>query len=775
MITRTKSDYFYCGSIVAVVSLLVAMASYLTGMQSFYYVSFALIITALALMFKSLQDDLMEDFGSTLYATLAIVFFVILYMSQRLEPFEASFLIGDASDYYWAGVSSVLKGDDIGIFLPLTSAVSAIGFKLFGYEHIALIEVIVHIMVLLSFYHLLKQHLLTPTIAFATIVLVQMVPLDIWLSKTTFSEPIWQLLMLVLIYYSIRLSKKAKLQYIDIVPLYLLLLLLPMSRGSSVFIFIMLGFISLYSLYNHKNLKSALLIAAGMVVLSISLHYSLEIKEKYLIGMQYRRIMPHITVSSLAMIFYLASAIFIASLFFIKKIRVGWFDFYKTIVVLSVLFKISTSLFFAHKNGIPFAKLLYLNEFGLLRSDLGMPLALLAIIGMVYLYIKALRRDRFSLIIVVFYSIFTVPFVMQNVSAIDQHEMLLYWHRYYFSEYLLVHLIAISAMVGLWYNILLRLRYSHTISNLFTVVPFSILFLYSINLHLHNIVTSEGYLKGSSKFFPWLANRVSDGRKVAVVYDRDLHYGIFNPEQLLYRGMYVTGLDVDNYQEIASKEIKDDMPISQKLLKDDNLLILSTNSCLIKRDNLIFVDRLSIPLWWRRNTDDIYHSSPVHTNMDACLYKIKHHFEINREIYFDRDSEIAPDLISDGWYQFGKTGIWSQPKAKIVLPNILSDKKRYILEMKFGVYNALKKSPKDLIIRINGREVLHKSIIQQYADFYSIEIPTGLITSDDKNITIDIEVQKAVSPYEIRYSKDRRVLGISMYSLKLSEKIEAKK
>ncbi|SFV62982.1 hypothetical protein MNB_SV-6-538 [hydrothermal vent metagenome] len=775
MTTETKSDYFYSGSIVAVVSLLVAMGSYLIGMQSFYYLSFALIIISLLLMLKSLYDDLVEDFKSTIYATLAIFFFIVLYLSQRLEPFEASFLIGDASDYYWAGVSSALNGDDIGIFLPLTSAISAIGFKLFGYRYIALIEVTIHLMVLLSFYHLLKRYLLAPAIAFAIIILVQMIPLDIWLSKTTFSEPIWQLLMLILIYYSIELTEKKQLNYSDVIPLYLLLLLLPMSRGSSVFIFVMLGFLSIYSLYSHNNLKSALLIALGMIALSISLHYSLEIKEKYLIGMQYRRILPHITANTLAMIFYLSSTVFISSLFLLRKVRIKWLNFYIVMVALSIVFKISASLFFAHKKGVAYTKLLYLNEFGLLRSDLGMPLALLAIMGMVYLYIKALRGDRFSLIVVIFYSIFTVPFVMQNVSAIDQHEMLLYWHRYYFSEYLLIHLIAISAMVGLGYNILSKLTYSRITSSLLTVVPFTVLFLYSINLHLHNIVTSEGYLQGSSRFFPWLSSRVYGEQKVAIIYGSDVHYGILNAQQLMYRGIYVTGVKVGDYQKISPKEIKDNIKISEKLLKNDYLLILATNSCTIEMDKLIFIDRLSMPLSWRRSTDDIYHSSPVNSTINACLYKIRHHFEIDREVRFNKNSDIAPALITDGWYQFGKSAIWSQPKAKITLPNILSNKKRYLLEMKFGVYNAIKESPKDLIISINGKEILHKSITQQYADFYSIDIPPEIIADGEKKITIDIEIPNAVSPYEIGYSKDKRVLGISLYSLKLSEKNKATK
>jgi len=757
------------GTISLLGAFAISMISYISGTTSFYYLSFALILLSLFYMFYFIKSDLDNIFNSSLYSISLIILFITLYIVQRLEVSDSSFITGDASDYYWAGVSSVLKGDDIGFFLPLTSAISAIGYKIFGLANLAFIIVIVHLAVMPIYYFLFRKIGINQIVSLLLIFLVQMVPLDIWFSKITFSEPIWQVLFLLLIYLSYKIIDSDKFSYSTYIAFFMLIATAPLSRGSAVFVYGVIYFLTLYSFWKYGKFRLALTIISSILLLTISIEYILPIREKYLIGWQYSRILPSVDIKELVYILYTITLLFILSLFAIRwrerlyrPLNLGLI-----LTIISILLKIAVAYLFAIKKDIPFLNLFILNEFGLARVNLNIILISLILFGLGYIYyLAAFKRDRLALLIVILYTLFSIPFVMQNVTTLDQHDMFIYWHRYYFSELFVVHILSLAIVVKILYQIGDRFKIRESIFiSIFSLIVASA-FLYSISLPLHNLVTKEASLSHSSDIFDWISDRAK-GRRLTVVYDSDIHYGVYNAEQLIYRGLYVTGVDIQKYIRLPKESLDSSIKFSKEVINGDQILCLSTTSCNLDEKQFVLVDRFSTSLWWRRSGGAI-EKEMQHLNIYAYLYDIKHQFSVGSEVHFTNSSDIAHKLLSDGWYSIGQEAVWSSNHAKISIPNIFQKGSKYKLEMRFGLYHAQKSNPKRLTISIGDDTISDMNITQMSPSLYSINLPNKYIDNlGDKTLLIDFDIPKAVSPYEIRYSKDRRRLGISLYSLKI--------
>jgi hypothetical protein len=291
-------------------------------------------------------------------------------------------------------------------------------------------------------------------------------------------------------------------------------------------------------------------------------------------------------------------------------------------------------------------------------------------------------------------------------------------------------------------------------------------FLYSISLPLHNLVTKEASLSHSSDIFDWISDRAK-GKKLAVVYDSNIHYGVYDAERLIYRGLYVIGINVQKYIRLPKESLDSNIKFSKEVIDGEQVLCLSTASCNLDDKQFVLVDRFSTSLWWRRSGAAI-EKEMQHLNIYAYLYDIKHKFSVGSEIYFTNSSDIAHKLLSDGWYSIGQEAVWSSNHAKIAIPNIFQEGNQYKLEMRFGLYHALKSNPKRLTISIDGDNIYDMNITQMSPTLHSINLPNRYVDNlGDKSLFVDFDIPQAVSPYEIKYSKDRRRLGISLYSLKI--------
>jgi len=761
----------HIGIAILIVGFATSMVSYFSGYASLYYISFSLIVVSLLYMFDSIRRDLDRVFDLRSTSIYLVLTFITLYVIQRLNLSDSSFITGDASDYYWAGVSSVLKGDDIGFFLPLSSAISAIGFKIFGLGSLSAITVTVHIAVMPIYYFIFRKIGLGAILSLLLISLIQIVPLDIWFSKTTFSEPIWQVLLLMLIYLSYKILDSDRFSWSTYIPFFILISLLPMSRGSAVFIYGAIYFLAIYSFWRYGRLKIALWILLSMLVLTLSIEYTLPIRYRYLVGWQYSRIIPGVNIAQLVTIFYSVTAMFIASIFSIAwiKERFRSLNLHLILVTLAIIMKIVVALLFSIKKGVPFVNLLILNEFGLARGNLGIILVVLIVVGLGYIYYRAaFKDDKLSLILVVAYTLFSIPFVMQNVTIWDQHDMFIYWHRYYFSELFVIHMVALAMVVKLLYmlNSKLRIREMYFISMLSMIVAG--VFLYSISIPLHNVVTKEASLPKSSELFSWISDR-SKAKSVSVVYDDDIHYGIYNAQQLIYRGLYVTGVDVKSYISMPKERLNRDMKFSPKVLDGDQILCLSTTSCELDLEQFTLVDRFAMSLWWRRSGIDIYRQRE-HLNIYAYLYDIKHTFSIGRYILFQNSSDIAHKLLGKGWYGIGREAVWSSEDADLLIPNIFEKGSRYQLQLIMNAYDPNKEGKKRVVVSIGDRVIANLTIVDIYPNLYIVDLPPEIIESSrGKSVKVHLKSLDAISPYSVGASKDKRTLGVGLYSLQLNK------
>ena len=138
--------------------LAITLLAYLFGFSPLYYFSFALILISIGMMYLSVIDDLGDKISPRLIPVFSVLFLLLFYFLLRLKLLDFSFIIGDASDYFWSGVGSVVSGSNHSFFLPLSSSVAGAGYQIFGLEFAPLMTTIIYSASLPLLYFLLKNH-----------------------------------------------------------------------------------------------------------------------------------------------------------------------------------------------------------------------------------------------------------------------------------------------------------------------------------------------------------------------------------------------------------------------------------------------------------------------------------------------------------------------------------------------------------------------------------------------------------------------------------------
>jgi len=655
----------------------------------------------------------------------------------------------------------------MGFFLPMTSAVSAIGFYVFGYEYGPLIMVIVYISVVPLGYFLFRKLGLTAIISFLMALFFISAPLGIWFSKSTYSEAIWQVQLLVVSTLSYIISNKENIKISDYISLCLLMIVVPFTRGEASLLYGIIIFLSLYHLWKFNNLKSALLIASSSFVLAASIQYTLSIRAHYLLKWQYARIIPDITQSQLMSILYGATFFIFVMILFLYKFKKFFtrINFPMIVTILSIVAKVLIAYIYYIKKGaiahtllftnaLGFTNFLIMNEFGFAYDNFGFLITSLIAIGLILLYFKAMKGDRASLILVVMYTIFTLPFVMQSVNAKDIHEIFMYWGRYYFSIIMFIHIFALGLVVKLIYDNLFKVfkedKYRYIA--LFTIV--SIVVFISMDSRLYKIVTNEAYLKNSQKLMPWVSKRVGH-EPLAIVYDGEIKYELhhdrsYDAHILVYRTFPVAKINVKSYQKVERSKLTPFLKYTPDISKDKFLLCLSKEKCDLENDILSYVDTLRLPISWREHygihpeDKKIHHNNLVQSKKNsfelyATLYKINPKFNFNHEIAFNKSSSLALSLLRKGWQDIIDSGALSTGnQASITLP-IADINTKYQLTLKYAILNATKQSPKKIKFLVNGKVIKESIVNNNFTKIETFELPNKEFLLDKKSIEINIK------------------------------------
>ena len=643
---------FSWGIFIFLFGLLLSQVGYYTpNIVLLRYMAFGFFVFGLILLLFTLFEDLKYTLNSYLWAAFLLMLVVVLYVIQREELHRFDFFIADASDYYLAGINAVLNGRDQGFFMPMTSAISAVGFTIFGYESGPFIMVIVYTAVIPLSYFIFRQLKLNALLSYIMVLLTISVPVSIWFSKSTYSEAIWQIELLILIVLVYIFMQDKKIKMIDYLSLIFLLILVSFTRGEASLLYGIIMFLSLAYFWKYHNIKLALILGASSLFLTLAIHYTVGLRTHYLLKWQYARIIPEVTEFKLMIVLYTASLFILILLLIFNKFKNYFFNikFPLIIAVLALFLKVGIAYLYhvkkaavSHtllfKNALGFSNFLIMNELGFAYDNFGMLITGLIGLGLILLFIKALKGDTISLIILVIYVLFSLPFVMQCVSAKDIHEIFLYWGRYYFSIIMMVHLFGLGLVLKLIYDVIEKFITNNQYRYILLFVVISTIVFFSMNSKMYMIVTKEAYLANSQKLMPWLKKRVGQ-QPLAIIYDESIKYKLhhnreYDAKILTYRTFPIERINTKSYQKVPSNQLNTTLVFKPDISKNRYLLCLSKKECKLDTKRLLLVDTLILPISWREHYGIHTEDKAIHQGnltksiknsfiLYATLYKIK--------------------------------------------------------------------------------------------------------------------------------------------------------
>lgn len=749
-ISMDSQQVFTFGIITLLLSLLLSLSAYYLYTHWIRELAFSFLLLALFFLFYAMKKDIQASQKSSWLSWALVLGILTIYISQRLQLHRFDFSVGDPSDYFLAGVCSVTYNQDIGFFLPLTATLSALGYDILGIKYAPFINVIFYASSIPLIYFFFKKltHSMWMSLALSTFFIF--IPLTIWFAKTSFSEPLWQILMLIFILNAYRIMQTKSLSWKTLTILYGVLFLVPFLRGEAVLYFALILFLALYHLWQHKTLKSALYIILGLLILSISIHLTLQIRGNYLLNMQFSRIIPHITELQLMGILYGATIGITLFLFLLSRTtkQYSTLPFPWIIVVFSIVFKIAVAYYFSLHKQVPFENLLFLNEYGLAIGNFGLPLTLLMGIGLILLYMYTIKQQIFALILVVLYTVSTVPFVMQNVQFSDVHAFFLYWNRYYFSIFMLVHLSALALSIKVVYALLRSYINAPKILSVIMIV-FSLLVIYtSMNKQVYDIVVSEAHQAGSFELYEWLKKNVNQ-QPLLLVMDKDVvykqnkeHIGRNDLKYLVSRGFSIYKINAKKYQRVSASKLTPLLLHTQDLSEVRYVLCLATSPCKLENDTLIEDKKLYLPLSWRQHfgldsnasnihQGDVSKSVVKHLPLYATLYRVapKLNLELGKALSFKHMTSTDSTIFKSGWEVLPDAGALSKKGKSVLSLSSIEENPSgdYTLLLRYAVMDATKSSPKTVTFSYNGKILKQIQIYSPYTKILKIPLSKTLI------------------------------------------------
>lgn len=743
-------------------------------------VSFWLMLFSIILLLGSMIKDVEEEIHTYIVSTIIVVGLMVLYFMLRHELHRFDFGVGDASDYFIAGVCSVTYGQDIGFFMPLMAAISGVGYDILGLEYTPWINVLLHSMTIPVGYFILRKLGLSSIVALLSSVVIIFAPSSIWFAKTSFSEVLWQTFLLLFIFLSYKVIKKEVIEIKYVLTIWLMMFLVPFIRGEGVLYFGFLTFVALFHFWKHQHFKSALSMLLGLFILSASINITATLRPVYLLEWQFSRMIPHITAEQLSVLLYGISGLVVVLLLGLYVVR-NVFSKIKIpliITILAIVLKITIAYLYAIKKGLVFSDLLFFNEYGMAVNNFGLPLTLLILVGLILLHYHAMKGNFVALLLVVVYIISYVPFVMQAVTFEDVHAFFFYWNRYYFSVIMMIHLFSLGLVFGFiskkLSNIIKNKLY---VSALMIAVVLGITFL-SINSKLLTIVVNEAHQKNAYKLYPWLKNYVKNNSLV-VVYDSSVkykqnkaHLGNYHLKTLTSRAFSTFKIYTKGWEAVTPDKLKNGYKHKLDTKKNKFVLCLSSDECHLTNNNLVKVDSILLPIEWRehfglaKNAVDIHHGDVTKSvvnkfDLHAVLYEVQKQVPTNGTVSFITSSNYAKNMLKKGWYGIvnGNGALTTGDKAQLRIRNMgRQTGKAYTLMLQYIVMNASKKKPRTLRFSINGTKIADVVVDSRFND-YNINIPNKLLSTKNAEMLLDIE----------RVDSHGKKLGIILESLRVTE------
>jgi hypothetical protein len=734
-----SKHYFNAGSMLLLLSLLVALGGYLFYGSMLRQLALLLLLGSLVALFVAMEKEIHTLFSQKWMAWVLLFVFILLYLFQRFELHRFDFSVGDPSDYFLAGVCSVTYGQDIGFFMPLSASITAWGYDIFGVAYAPFSYVLLYLSTLPLVYFLLQKWNIDKGLSLMLTLFFFSIPLNIWFQKSSYTEPLWQLLLLLFLATAYEIVQHKKLSYGQIVLLYLLMFLAPFLRGEGVLYYGLGSFLLLYHVWKHKEKKALLWLFGALVVLALSIHLTLQIRADYLLSMQFSRVIPDITASTLMGLIYagVGGMGLLSFGVYVLKTKERRLSFATLIVPFSLIFKLLVAYVYSVKKEMPFMDLLFFNEYGLMVGNFGVVMSGLLVVSLLFLYYKALKEEIFSLLLVVVYTIFTLPFVMQSVRYEDVHAFFLYWNRYYLSVFMLIHFFAFTALLqSIFSYVQKRLNRRYALGFMGAVLLG--VFFFSMNFKVYQITVNESHHKNADTFFTWAKEQlqkqpftvVSDA---SIVYAQNKeHIGLNDLKYMVARTFSVYKMNVHGYQRVPTEAMNADLNFQTPLHSVAYVLALAKSKNPLAREGLKKVSSFYLPLLWREHRgldvatrllphDDISHSPQKRIDLYATLYKVtqtKHVASVVHRATFQQFLYSGWKVINNGKAAFSSTGEGVFKVSRQHYPKHRALK----LMLTCSVLSASQEAPKTLSFRLEDGTLL-KEITLKTHHKQAIEVP----------------------------------------------------
>ena len=767
--TRTilplSERYFIWGIIFFVASLSVSLSAYYFYSPIGRQFAFSLLIFSLIILFWAMAKDLESIFTYKWTAKGIVLALISLYFLQRMELPRFDFSVGDPSDYFIAGICSVTYNQDIGFFMPLTASITALGYEVLGIKYTPLINVVLYAVSIPLSYFIFKKLISSLILSFIMSTFLVFIPVSIIFSKTSFTEPTWQTLLIIFSINSYYLLKNKKLAWKNVVIFYLILFLAPFLRGEGVVYYGLILFLILYHYWKYADIKSVLWLAIGTAILAGTIHLTLSIRSNYLLNMQFSRIIPHINEFQLMSILYGITGItfFIVLLAYLLKNKYKFLPLPITLVGLSILFKIGVSYVYAAKKHTSIMHLLFINEYNLAIGNFGLPITLFMIMGLALLYIKATKGDNLSLILIIIYSLFHLSYVMQAITFYDVHAMFMYWNRYYLSVFMMVNLFALGIALQFIYQRIKKLIDNKRLQNGIFAIFIGLLVFFSMNGKMYIIAVTEAHHEDSYKFFEWVRKKVQKD-PFTVVLDSSIiykqnkeHIGLNDLKYMISRTFSIYKMNVHKYQRVKPNKLNSDLKYDADLSKIRYVLCLGEKDYHLENKTLTKIEQFSLPLVWRenfgleQNASSIHHGDITksiikHIDLHATLYQVNEKLIVGKKIIFKKNKPITKDILKEGWKFIDNrsSAFSSEGKGIICIPKIHKLKEQtYSLIVRYAIINAKSNQEKNVTFKLADKILQTVKVNSHTTRELELILPNELLPSKPRNIEITMESSDA--------------------------------
>jgi len=752
--------YFFWGILFLVATLAASLSSYYLYSSIGRQFTFVLMILSLIMLFWGMYQDLKISFKSP-YILWGILFVIITtYFLQRAEMHRFDFMVGDASDYFAAGICSVTYSQDIGYILPLSAAITAVGYEIFGIKNVLFSYIIFYLSSVPIFYYLFRKLNLSAYLSLVMGTFLIFIPLSIWYAKSSFTEPIWQILLFVFLINMYSISQINTLNWKNIIVTYMIFFLAPMLRVEGVFYSGLLTFLALFHFWKYSNYKIFIFSGIGLFIVAISTHITLKLRPDYLLHRQFNRIIPHATEENVMIAIYTLTIllVFILLLVYLFKKVYSKLPFPLLVTIFSITSKLGLAYIYAIKKHMSFSDMLFLNEYELAVGNFGLPITIMMIIGLVLLYMQALRGHILSLLLVVIYTIFYIPFVMQAVTFFDPHAFFFYWNRYYFSVFMMVHLFALGLSFQYLYATLSKYISSIKIIDRSFITFFILIIFSSMNIKLYTLSVKEAHLKGSYKLYDWVQGYIGEQpldlvTESGIVYKQNARDdGKESIEYLIGRTFNIYKMPIKNHISTDSKRLIDGLQYTSLSKEVNYVLCVSTHPCQLKNITISKVDTLILPLEWREHFGLDNNSSKIHQGnlsksvvkhlpLHATLYRVVPHIKLGKALSFKHMKPSTLSMFKEGWTVLPDSGMLAKKKKSVISLAMLRDNPTtdYILTLRYAIMDATKASAKTVLFSYNAEKIKEVSADSPYTRTVQLRLSKKLIRSQhgEKELTIE--------------------------------------